>query len=413
MLRSIMTINRSDLKDFRVINIKFMMFIMSVSISFFAFAEDLIVFRNGDVVKAIVLEILKTEVKYRRASNPQGPIYTVDKTDLLFINYENGDKDTFSHLQDTGNNIASLSQDNVSPKEILPIPDTDNDRLISRINNCTVLHGKRKPDESKLRTTKERTWIMGITSGSILSDKNISVEFIHSYDYQYIKNGKTESWWTDDSKHFKGKYKIFITNKTSHPIYIDMSNSFRIWPGGKSEPFYSNVSITNTSGRQNSGSLGLGAVTNALGIGGPVGKLAQGIGVEKSSINSTSVTVAENNIVIIPPGGEILMPPKKEVLSDGILIQYEDINPLGVQEELYQKLTVDNTNKIEKNRYVAFPSDEISEGMSYYITYSTTPDFATYTSLPFGFYVRGVFGSEGHYDEFTSDDGKVIIGTGI
>ena len=255
---------------------------------------------------------------------------------------------------------------------------------------------------------------MGITDGSILSDKNISVDFIHTYDDQYIKNGKTESWWTADPKYHGGKYKIYITNKTSHPIYIDLSKSFRKWPGGQTEPFYNNISITNTSGQQSGGTLNLGAVTNSIGIGGPIGKLAQGIGIEKSSINTTSVTATENNIVIIPPDGKILMPPRKRVLTEGgVLIEFENINPHGVQERVYQKVTVDNSGKIEKNRYVAFPCDEISKGMSYYITYSTTPDFTTYTSLSFGFYVRGVFGSEGHYDEFTSNDGKVIIGTGI
>lgn len=380
-------------------------------------AYDIIVMNNGDLINAKVEEVGPTEIKYRKASNMNGPLYKIETKTVLAINYENGEKDVFNVSQQTDNaaKVGSLSEknDKAGPREIPPIPAADNEELISRINNCTVRHGKRKPDEGKLRTTKKHTWIMGVTPNSILSDQNISVDFIHTYDSQIIEKGKTRPSTFSDPKYFKGTYKIYIRNKTSHPIYIDMSNSFRIWPGGKkNEPFYNNVSITNTSGQQNSGSLGLGAVTNVLGIGGVVGQIAHGVGIGKSSINSTSVTITENNIVTIPPDSEIMMPSRRQVWQDGsIFIEYECINPHGVQQDVYKKVTVNHTDKIEKNRYVALPNDQISEGMSYYITYSTTPDFATYTSLPFGFYVRGMFGSEGNYDEFTSDDGKVIIGT--
>ena len=379
-------------------------------------AYDIIVMNNGDLINAKVEEVGPTEIKYRKASNLNGPLYKIETNTVLAINYENGEKDVFNVSQQADNaaKVGSLSEknDNAGPREIPAIPAADNEELISRINNCTVRHGKRKPDESKLRTTKNRTWIMGITPESILSDQNISVNFIHTYDSQYIEKGKAKPSAFSNPDYFEGKYKIYIRNKTSHPIYIDMANSFRIWPGGKNEPFYNNVSVTNTSEHQSSGSLGLGAVANAFGIGGVVGTIAQGVGIGKSSMNSTSVTITENNIVTIPPGGEILMPAIRNPLSDGsVAIRYEDINPLGVQEDVYQKVTVDNTGKIEKNRYVALPEDQITKGMSYYITYSTTPDFATYTPLSFGFFVRGVFGSKDHYDEFTSDDGKVIIGT--
>ncbi len=398
--------------------VAFIALVLVAAYSNVIFAYDIIVMNNGDLINAKVEEVGPSEIKYRKASNPNGPLYKIETKTVLAINYENGEKDVFRDSQQVNNAVEAESlpekEDNAAHREIIAIPAADNEERISRINNSTVRHGKRKPDESKLRTTKKRTWIMGVTSESILSDQNISVDFIHTYDSQYIENGKTKSWSFSDPKYYKGKYKIFIRNKTSHPIYIDMATSFRIWPNGKSESFYNNVSVTNTSGQQNSGFLGLGAVTNALGIGGVVGKIAQGVGIGKSLINSTSVTVTENNIVTIPPGGEILMPPRKEVFPSGNLsMEYEHINPIGVQEDVYQKVTVDNTGKIEKNRYVALPNDHVSKGMSYYITYSTTPDFATYTSLPFGFYVRGVFGSEGNYDEFTSDDGKVIIGTGL
>lgn len=377
-----------------------------------AVADDLIVFRNGDVVKAKVLEIKKMDVKYKRASNPQGPTYTVDKTELLSIIYENGEKDMFGEASPSANLIApqQRAQTPTVPSQKEPIPAEDNASLIARINNCTVRHGNRKPDEKKFKTTKSYTRIMGITDGSILSDENIAIDFEHTYDSQYIEKGKTkDSEWITPAYHI-GYYKIKIRNKTSRPIYIDAANSFRIYPDGESSPFFGGVSVTNTTGKQSGGSLGLGAVTNALGIGGVVGSLAQGIGIGGGSNNSTSVTTTESNIIAIPPGAEISMPRRILMGQETVYKEYEQFVSSSDKPLDLSAVAVDNKEKLEKNRYVAFPNGEKIKGMRYYITYSTTPDFSIYYSVPFGFYVRGLFASKNDYDEFTSDDGKVIIG---
>lgn len=376
-------------------------------------AEDMIVFRNGDVVKAVVLEIQKTDVKFKRASNPKGPTYTVDKSDLLSIIYENGEKDTFGETRpvtDTSVGQQNSVAKNSGPQQLDPVPAADNAERISHINNSTVRHGNRKPDENKLKTTKSHTWILGITDGSILSDENISIDFEHTYYSQYIEKGKTKTrdWVTPDSH--SGYYKILITNKTSHPIYIDLANSFRISPAGNSEPFYNGVSITNTTGKQSGGTLGLGAVANALGVGGVVGQLSQGIGIGGGSNNSTSVTTTESNIISIPPGGKAEMPRNTFVGESTVWLDYEEFLPIGViSHENIRKVAANNKDKYEKNKYVALPDGEECKGMRYYITYSTSPDFSTYYSIPFGFYVRGVFGSENDFDEFHADDGQVII----
>lgn len=382
-------------------------------------AEDLIVFRNGDVVKAVVLEIQKTDVKYKRASNPQGPTYTVSKADLLSIVYENGEKDNFGETRfdaDTSVEQQQLPESqNSGPQQFDPVPAADNAERISLINNSTVRHGDRKPDENKLKTTKNHTWILGVTDGSILSDENISIDFVPTWFAQFIEKGKTKTREFFTPSYNICKYKIIITNKTTHPIYIDLANSFRIWPSGESEPFYGGISITNITGNQSGGTLGLGAVTNALGVGGVVGQLAQGIGIGGGSNNSTSVTTTESNIISIPPGAKAEMPRKKNVEENTIWLDYEDF--IWIQgktyDEVIKKVAINNKDRFEKNRYVALSDGEEWKGNSYYITYSTSPDFSTYYSIPFGFYVRGVFGSKNHYDEFTADDGLVIIGGGF
>lgn len=64
--------------------------------SYTLYAQDLIVKRNGDEIKAKVLEISVTEIKYKNFDNINGPLYTILKRDVLFIRYENGTKEIIS-----------------------------------------------------------------------------------------------------------------------------------------------------------------------------------------------------------------------------------------------------------------------------------------------------------------------------
>lgn len=38
------------------------------------FAQDIISMRNGDIIKAVIQEISQTEIKYKKHSNPNGPL---------------------------------------------------------------------------------------------------------------------------------------------------------------------------------------------------------------------------------------------------------------------------------------------------------------------------------------------------
>jgi hypothetical protein len=59
-------------------------------------SQDVITFKNGDEVKAKVTEVGITEIKYKKADNPNGPQYTVSKATVFMIKYENGSRDVFT-----------------------------------------------------------------------------------------------------------------------------------------------------------------------------------------------------------------------------------------------------------------------------------------------------------------------------
>jgi TM2 domain-containing membrane protein YozV len=62
------------------------------------FAQDIIILKNGNDIQAIVKEVGIDDVKYKRFDNQNGPNYTLKKSDIFMIRYENGSKDVFNEI---------------------------------------------------------------------------------------------------------------------------------------------------------------------------------------------------------------------------------------------------------------------------------------------------------------------------
>lgn len=60
------------------------------------FAQDIITKKNGEDIQSKISEITQTEIKYKKYEYPDGPVYTLAKSDALMIRYENGNKDIFN-----------------------------------------------------------------------------------------------------------------------------------------------------------------------------------------------------------------------------------------------------------------------------------------------------------------------------
>ncbi len=82
--------------------------------AFSAMAQDTIFTRSGEVIPAKVYEITATEIKYKKPSNPDGPMYTTSKENVTLIEYKNGSKDVFQQTADNTNNNSNqqTSQNN-------------------------------------------------------------------------------------------------------------------------------------------------------------------------------------------------------------------------------------------------------------------------------------------------------------
>jgi len=62
-------------------------------ISLNSYSQDIIYNIDGSKIEAKVEEVGKSEVKYRKFDNTDGPVYVLPKREIMMITYENGSHD--------------------------------------------------------------------------------------------------------------------------------------------------------------------------------------------------------------------------------------------------------------------------------------------------------------------------------
>jgi hypothetical protein len=71
--------------------------------------QDTLFLRNGEKLAVKVVEIEKTLIKYKKYSNIDGPLYTIDKQEISIIRYQNGEIDNFITLTEENSVDDDLS----------------------------------------------------------------------------------------------------------------------------------------------------------------------------------------------------------------------------------------------------------------------------------------------------------------
>jgi hypothetical protein len=73
-----------------------LLFILFVCSSNIIKAQDTLSMRSSETIQVKVIEVGTSDVKYKKLDNLNGPVFSILKSDLLMIKYENGTKDEFS-----------------------------------------------------------------------------------------------------------------------------------------------------------------------------------------------------------------------------------------------------------------------------------------------------------------------------
>lgn len=90
-----------------------------VVISDICCAQDIIFLRNGEEIESKVIEVLPDLIKYNKWTNQNGPLYSIDKSEVFMIKYPDGSKDVFERTNETKESNSNITLDDVKKDEAL------------------------------------------------------------------------------------------------------------------------------------------------------------------------------------------------------------------------------------------------------------------------------------------------------
>lgn len=124
------------------------------------YSQDYITKTTGDSIPAKVLEVTSTEIKYKKVDNPNGPTYSVLKSDIFLIRYENGSTEVITKMeprQFEGNmgKVCFLRKNGYSGSGITFLVSVDDSLVCKLKSNCYSEHFI-KPGEHRISLTGNR-----------------------------------------------------------------------------------------------------------------------------------------------------------------------------------------------------------------------------------------------------------------
>ena len=341
-------------------------------ISHSLYAQDIITFRDGNSVKAKVLEITQTEIKYKRFSNLDGPLYTINKNTVTQIQYKGGDIEEFSNepVANSSTNSSSVASDPNAPQLIEVEPDERNAEIIRQTRYGSNGRGYMIPQrQARIGRTNYAVAKLVFTESSVVSTNEVAV----------IYDGKT----------------ITLKNRTDKVIYVDLGNSFSTDKFATRCYYDPSKVVSINDGKTSGAGLNLGAVAGIFGLGGTiVGRLASGVNVGSAKTGGTTTTYSTQQYVMVPPGGS------------GYISKWEIVDGQIVREGESFKQAIKSVG-IQVNNMKVFSEANSPCKRDYYITYSTDPEFKTYSVVRFSVYIHQIVGA--HLDLIDIPKGIVAI----
>lgn len=373
-------------------------------------AQDVLITQKGDIMNVYEIEVGGTSVFYKNSPNDNGS-QKISKEEVLMIKYKDGRVEKFdssstsntlsSSLSSSSNSVISAGNGSLQQMQLASENNSnwekDNLLLVKEFNSHDV-----KYIGATGKTPHQLVVTLGLKEGSIIETPDLRASFvmkrfqIHTGAFGRIKEqgiyDLNESMTNADGP---GDYMIEISlrNKSNRTIFVDLANSFVI-NGDNATPYYVPSATSTISESSRGGSVGLGAVTGALGIGGKIGQVASGVTVGGSTSKGSSTTTFAQRIVSIPPSSSITLEPKdigEELIKKHFLpFSIEK----GLCEEEKKSYDINFFHAIHgRGEKMDIPEPETSCPLAIFITYAYDETMSSVLSMRMDFYVRQVLGA--------------------
>lgn len=159
-----------------------------------SFSQDMITKKSSEDIKAKVIEVTINEIKYKKFDNLNGPLFTILKSDVLMIRYENGSKDIFNEVQNSV--TANASSNDMSIK--------------GRQDAITNYKGKSSGAGWTAAATILTSPVLGLIPAISCSSTEPSDENLNYKDTELMKNNDYNTAYTKQA-HKTKKKKIWTS----------------------------------------------------------------------------------------------------------------------------------------------------------------------------------------------------------
>lgn len=112
-------------------------------------AKDVIVTKNAEIIKSKILEVSNTEIKYKKATDINGPSFTINTGEISTIVYENGNVQTFKDENEVSKSITSPSSSmtqsnitNINPASSANSTNASNSTIQTSTTNINIITEK-------------------------------------------------------------------------------------------------------------------------------------------------------------------------------------------------------------------------------------------------------------------------------
>lgn len=374
------------------------------------YAQDVIVKKDGSTILAKVTKVSDKEVEYKKYKSNSDRLYSISIPEVMAINYEDGEKETFDNVskEEKPQNTNSEGQQSIiqiTPDKLSANAKAANDVLIARYNAPVEITIEEK--QKKKVGVKEARYakaIYGVKSNSVLSNDELEINILLGTLEKYKKNDPYE--WRECHCLDNPAILLKIHNKSNKMLYIDLGNTFFV-SMGNAFCYYVPTSTTTTNSSSNGGSVNLGSIAGALGVGGAAGTLASGINVGGGSSSSTTSTTYAQRVIALPPMSYVDLPAqfmfehKLGVISKGLVSEFQVVY-LYYPEVNFPKNSEKGPMKFG-DRYF-YTEEQSPVNFSCVVSYSFAENCSSLNSMTSNLYLKELIGDD-------SSDNNLIIDT--
>lgn len=355
-----------------------------ISLALQSKAQDKLITQKGDVKIVYNVEVGPSNIFYKLENKENVTLQQIAKKDVVMIIHADGSKELF--------NTGETSTPKTETPQNLPINASTIDRHPVVVKNGNFVAVQFIDEKVKAKDKKANAFyaVCQLKNGSVMEDDNIKGE------YKII-----------EEMGYNIALQLTLQNKTDKTIYLDLGNTF-IMRGGEATAYY--IPSATSTGKESSagGSMNLGGVSNALGVGGAAGNILSGVNVGGGSSKSSTTTTYAQRVIAIPPRS-------KKTLDDKLLF------PVG-SEKLYTNVDIwalgksyiaTNLNlKLKEGESLEYNEDNSPVNVSSYTSYSFNEECKETFPLQANFYIKQIIGYRNskwtahNFDKLLSSDWK-------